>query len=84
MDLEHDASLCFFVAGVDMQPVENANRQYIAVFIFFMLFGSFFVTNLFVGVVVDNFTNMKEKLGEDFLLSGMHVHCKLFRRRECV
>ena len=52
--------------------------------IFFMLFGSFFVTNLFVGVVVDNFTNMKEKLGEDFLLSGMHVHCKLFRRRECV
>ena len=53
-----------------MQPVLDSNRQWTALFIFFMLFGSFFVTNLFVGVVVDNFTTMKEKLGEDFLLSG--------------
>jgi hypothetical protein len=58
-------------AGADMQPVENANRLASILFVFFMLFGSFFVTNLFVGVVVDNFNRMKEKLGDDFMLSGM-------------
>jgi hypothetical protein len=53
-----------------MQPVEDANRGWIGLFIFFMLFGSFFVTNLFIGVVVDTFNSMKEQLGDDFLLSG--------------
>jgi hypothetical protein len=41
--------------GVDMQPVKNHN-EYMAVFyIFYLLVVGFFVVNMFVGVIVDNF-----------------------------
>jgi len=34
-----------------------------------MVFGSFFILNLFVGVVISTFNREKEKLGKSFLLS---------------
>ena len=34
-----------------------------------MIVGSFFILNLFVGVVVSNFNREKEKIGKDFLLT---------------
>ena len=41
--------------GVDMQPAKNHN-EYMAVFyIFYLLVVGFFVVNMFVGVIVDNF-----------------------------
>jgi hypothetical protein len=62
------------VPGVDMQPTRNAHRYWIALFILFILFGGLFITNLFVGVVIDNFNRMKDEMGGTILLTG--------RRRE--
>jgi voltage-dependent calcium channel L type alpha-1D len=55
--------------GPGMQPAVNHNELWIVFFIVFMVVGSFFVMNVFVGVVIDNFNTMKAKLGGDFLLT---------------
>ncbi|KAE9244476.1 hypothetical protein PF004_g5659 [Phytophthora fragariae] len=55
--------------GPGMQPIINNNEIWIAFFILFMVVGSFFLMNVFVGVVIDNFNSMKAKLGGDFLLT---------------
>lgn len=47
--------------GVDLEPKENANLLLITYFIVFMIIGSQFIINLFVGVVIDNFNTIKEK-----------------------
>ncbi|EGZ10885.1 hypothetical protein PHYSODRAFT_337659 [Phytophthora sojae] len=52
-----------------MQPIANNNELWIVFFIVFMVVGSFFVMNVFVGVIIDNFNTMKAKLGGDFLLT---------------
>uniref|UniRef100_A0A915MCL9 Ion transport domain-containing protein n=4 Tax=Meloidogyne TaxID=189290 RepID=A0A915MCL9_MELJA len=48
--------------GVDMQPIENYNEWRMIYFISFLLLVGFFVLNMFVGVVVDNFHKCKETL----------------------
>ena len=47
--------------GVDMQPVENHAQGTIAFFLVFMIVGSFFVLNLFIGVVLDNFLQVSSE-----------------------
>jgi voltage-dependent calcium channel L type alpha-1D len=44
---------------IDMQPVENNNEGWILFFIIFMIVGSFLMTNLFVGVIIQNFNDLK-------------------------
>lgn len=41
--------------GVDMQPQENHNEWMLLYFISFLLLVGFFVLNMFVGVVIENF-----------------------------
>lgn len=55
--------------GVGLQPKENANVYVIAFFLAFMVMGSQFIINLFVGVVIDNFNAIKEQeeLGNMFV-----------------
>ena len=36
-------------------------------FVFFIIFGSFFTLNLFIGVILDNFNEQKKKMGIFFL-----------------
>ncbi|VDM64230.1 unnamed protein product [Angiostrongylus costaricensis] len=48
--------------GVDIQPVENYNEWRMIYFISFLLLVGFFVLNMFVGVVVENFHKCKEAL----------------------
>ncbi|MFH4977937.1 hypothetical protein AB6A40_004646 [Gnathostoma spinigerum] len=48
--------------GVDLQPVENYNEWRMIYFISFLLLVGFFVLNMFVGVVVENFHKCKEAL----------------------
>lgn len=55
---------------VDMQPVSNHREGWTLFFILFMLVGTFFIMQLFVGVVIDNFNQMKEKLDGTYLLSS--------------
>lgn len=55
---------------IDMQPIVNHRQAWTLFFIAFMLVGTFFIIQLFVGVVIENFNRMKEKLDGTFLLSS--------------
>ena len=56
--------------GIDMQPIENHSVDGpVLFFLVFMLTGCFFVMNLFVGVLLDNFDRIKKELGENGLLT---------------
>ncbi|KAL3673207.1 hypothetical protein V7S43_000930 [Phytophthora oleae] len=54
---------------IGMQPIPNYREHWTFFFIAFILVGTFFVMQLFVGVVIENFNNMKEKLDGTYLLS---------------
>lgn len=47
--------------GVDQQPRENYNEWRLLYFISFLLLVAFFVLNMFVGVVVENFHRCREE-----------------------
>jgi hypothetical protein len=47
----------------DEQPVREANIYMYFYFVFFVIFGSFFTLNLFIGVIIDNFNEQKKKTG---------------------
>ncbi|KAA0172539.1 hypothetical protein FNF27_06012 [Cafeteria roenbergensis] len=46
--------------GIDMQPARGAAPAMALLFILFILIGSFFFLNAFVGVTIDNFSRSKE------------------------
>ena len=54
---------------IDMQPKYNTNTYFLGFFVAYMIVGSLFISNLFVGVVIDNFNKIKEKneLGSAFV-----------------
>nr|XP_046270866.1 sodium channel protein type 4 subunit alpha B isoform X1 [Scatophagus argus] len=47
----------------DSQPMYEANLYMYLYFVCFIIFGSFFTLNLFIGVIIDNFNQQKAKLG---------------------
>lgn len=47
----------------DEQPIREANIYMYFYFVFFVIFGSFFTLNLFIGVIIDNFNEQKKKTG---------------------
>uniref|UniRef100_A0A3Q2YQZ6 Calcium voltage-gated channel subunit alpha1 H n=1 Tax=Hippocampus comes TaxID=109280 RepID=A0A3Q2YQZ6_HIPCM len=51
--------------GVDQQPVRNNNPWMLLFFISFLLIVSFFVLNMFVGVVVENFHKCRQQQEEE-------------------
>eukprot|EP00736_Rhodelphis_marinus_P006678 Rmarinus@m.195 len=59
---------CVDATEIDKAPQKNYARVYIFYFIIFIIFGSFFLLNLFVGVVIDTFTKLKKQYeGSAFL-----------------
>ncbi|RWS27821.1 sodium channel protein para-like protein [Leptotrombidium deliense] len=46
-----------------MQPEDEINVYMYLYFVFFIIFGSFFTLNLFIGVIIDNFNEQKKKAG---------------------
>ncbi|KAM6914372.1 sodium channel protein type 4 subunit alpha B-like isoform 1-T1 [Lycodopsis pacificus] len=48
---------------VEFQPLYEANLYMYLYFVIFIIFGSFFTLNLFIGVIIDNFNQQKSKLG---------------------
>jgi len=48
--------------GIDLNPIENNNLIWALYFVFFIIVGSFFLLNLFAGVIVDAFLSEREKL----------------------
>lgn len=55
---------------IGMQPIVNHRQAWTLFFVAFILVGTFFIIQLFVGVVIENFNRMKEKLDGTFLLSS--------------
>lgn len=57
---------CFFSPHsfqIDKQPIRETNIYMYLYFVFFIIFGSFFTLNLFIGVIIDNFNEQKKKAG---------------------
>lgn len=44
-------------------------------FVIFIIFGSFFTLNLFIGVIIDNFNQQKKKISS-FLFEGANLHTR--------
>jgi hypothetical protein len=55
--------------GIDKVTEMDSTWVYTPFFIIFVIVGNFFITNLFVGVVVSTYNREKEKLGKFFLLT---------------
>ena len=51
--------------GVGMQPLRDANKYISLFFCFFMLIGCYLVMNLFVGVIIDHFNEMRKEAEGD-------------------
>ncbi|XP_062970428.1 sodium channel protein type 5 subunit alpha isoform X3 [Cynocephalus volans] len=49
--------------GYEEQPQWEYNLYMYVYFVVFIIFGSFFTLNLFIGVIIDNFNQQKKKLG---------------------
>ncbi|KAG7455504.1 hypothetical protein MATL_G00257440, partial [Megalops atlanticus] len=49
--------------AVEEQPIKEVNLYMYLYFVIFIIFGSFFTLNLFIGVIIDNFNQQKRKLG---------------------
>ncbi|XP_037079041.1 sodium channel protein 60E-like [Pollicipes pollicipes] len=47
--------------GVELQPAREANIYAYIYFVVFIVCGSFFTLNLFIGVIIDNFNMLKKK-----------------------
>lgn len=48
--------------GVDEQPAFEANLYAYIYFVIFIVCGSFFTLNLFIGVIIDNFNMLKKRV----------------------
>lgn len=54
-------------------PERNNKLPFIAFFALFMVIGSLFILNLFVGVVLNTFNNEKEKLSRNALMTDLQA-----------
>lgn len=69
--------------GVDQQPIENYNEWRLLYFISFLLLVAFFVLNMFVGVVVENFHRCRqEQEQEEKAFRAMKRAQKMEKRRK--
>ncbi|XP_057622541.1 sodium channel protein type 11 subunit alpha [Chionomys nivalis] len=56
--------------GKDEQPGFEANSFAYLYFVVFIIFGSFFTLNLFIGVIIDNFNQQQKKIsGQDIFMT---------------
>ena len=62
----------FSLTKVEDQPDYEVNIYMYIYFVVFIIFGSFFTLNLFIGVIIDNFNALKKKVNV-FLSNGLIV-----------
>lgn len=58
--------------GVNLQPQREANLYAYIYFVIFIVCGSFFTLNLFIGVIIDNFNMLKKKVFPDNIYQYMN------------
>uniref|UniRef100_A0A669DDM5 Sodium channel protein n=1 Tax=Oreochromis niloticus TaxID=8128 RepID=A0A669DDM5_ORENI len=54
---------------VEEQPSYEINLYMYMYFVIFIIFGAFFTLNLFIGVIIDNFSQQKKKINEDIFMT---------------
>uniref|UniRef100_W5KB02 Sodium channel protein n=1 Tax=Astyanax mexicanus TaxID=7994 RepID=W5KB02_ASTMX len=54
---------------VEDQPMYEDNIYMYIYFVIFIIFGSFFTLNLFIGVIIDNFNQQKKKISQDIFMT---------------
>jgi len=64
--------------GIEMQPIKNSSLQWVFFFLLFMIFGSFFIMNLFVGVVIDFFNRERHHQNVQKQKEGGDGHERIF------
>lgn len=62
-DFPFNAHRPLAILQVNKQPIRETNIYMYLYFVFFIIFGSFFTLNLFIGVIIDNFNEQKKKAG---------------------
>ncbi|XP_062604338.1 sodium channel protein type 4 subunit alpha B-like isoform X1 [Saccostrea cucullata] len=68
---------------IDVQPDPEVNVYMYLYFVFFIIFGSFFTLNLFIGVIIENFNQQKKKAGgslEMFMTEDQKKYYKAMKR----
>uniref|UniRef100_A0A4W4FRI8 Sodium channel protein n=1 Tax=Electrophorus electricus TaxID=8005 RepID=A0A4W4FRI8_ELEEL len=56
--------------AIEEQPLYETNLYMYLYFVIFIIFGSFFTLNLFIGVIIDNFNQQKSKIsGQDLFMT---------------
>uniref|UniRef100_H9G6C5 Sodium channel protein n=1 Tax=Anolis carolinensis TaxID=28377 RepID=H9G6C5_ANOCA len=55
--------------NVEKQPHYEDNLYMYLYFVIFIIFGSFFTLNLFIGVIIDNFNQQKKKISQDIFMT---------------
>ncbi|XP_036378502.1 sodium channel, voltage gated, type V-like, alpha b isoform X1 [Megalops cyprinoides] len=56
--------------AMEEQPIKEINLYMYLYFVIFIIFGSFFTLNLFIGVIIDNFNQQKRKIsGQDIFMT---------------
>eukprot|EP00899_Mesostigma_viride_P006469 jgi/Mesvir1/15823/Mv03377-RA.1 len=53
--------------GVNVAPIRDHHEAYTAFFVIFMILGAFFIFNVFIGNIVDNFSRQREEQRVDYL-----------------
>ena len=56
---------------IDYNPIPNNKPLWVFFFVFFEFFGSLFIMNLFVTVVINTFNQENERLGKNHLLTDI-------------
>uniref|UniRef100_A0A4W6C536 Sodium channel protein n=1 Tax=Lates calcarifer TaxID=8187 RepID=A0A4W6C536_LATCA len=54
---------------IEEQPSYEINLYMYMYFVIFIIFGSFFTLNLFIGVIIDNFNQQKKKINKDIFMT---------------
>jgi hypothetical protein len=55
--------------GIDLQPKQNFNQPAAIFFVSFLIIGNIFILNLFVGIVIDKYNRLKDKMNGFLLMT---------------
>lgn len=69
--------------GVNLQPAREANLYAYIYFVIFIVCGSFFTLNLFIGVIIDNFNMLKKKVSKPEIFTKRSTTFPFPVRRRC-
>lgn len=53
-------------------------------FVIFIIFGSFFTLNLFIGVIIDNFNQQKKKISRAYATHHFVIAAEIRARDRCI